>query len=83
MSPAYLYLYISLLWQRIREKIPADPLEAELLQMAQAVAGGDDESDSDTDHSDLDDKVEPLEGNISPDLKSILSLLDTYTDLLG
>lgn len=34
--------------QEIREKIPNDPLEAELLMMAEAVAGVGNESDSDS-----------------------------------
>ncbi|XP_067674196.1 zinc finger MYM-type protein 3-like isoform X2 [Haliotis asinina] len=38
--------------KEIREKIPSDPLEAELLMMAEAVAGGGGDSDSDTDKSD-------------------------------
>ncbi|XP_046374355.2 zinc finger MYM-type protein 4-like isoform X2 [Haliotis rufescens] len=40
--------------KEIREKIPSDPLEAELLMMAEAVAGGGGDSDSDTDKSDAD-----------------------------
>ncbi|KAK3098409.1 hypothetical protein FSP39_019220 [Pinctada imbricata] len=35
--------------KEILEKIPSDPLEAELLMMAEAVAGGEEDSDSDTD----------------------------------
>ena len=46
---SHIYIYPILLWQEIREKIPNDPLEAELLMMAEAVAGGDEDSDSDTD----------------------------------
>ncbi|XP_071112638.1 zinc finger MYM-type protein 3-like isoform X2 [Haliotis cracherodii] len=40
--------------KEIREKIPSDPLEAELLMMAEAVAGGGGDSDSDTDKSDAE-----------------------------
>ena len=39
--------------QEIQEKIPSDPLEAELLMMAEAVAGGGD-SDSDSARSDAE-----------------------------
>ncbi|XP_061176722.1 zinc finger MYM-type protein 4-like isoform X2 [Saccostrea echinata] len=42
--------------KEIREKIPSDPLEAELLMMAEAVAGVDKESDSD---SEKETEVEP------------------------
>ena len=38
--------------QEIQERIPADPFEAELLRMAEAVAKADDESDSDTSDDD-------------------------------
>ncbi|XP_053396279.1 zinc finger MYM-type protein 3-like isoform X5 [Mercenaria mercenaria] len=38
--------------KEIREKIPADPLEAELLMMAEAVAGKDEESSSSSEEED-------------------------------
>lgn len=42
------FSYLPFVLQEIREKIPNDPLEAELLMMAEAVAGVGNESDSDS-----------------------------------
>lgn len=42
------FSYLLFVLQEIREKIPNDPLEAELLMMAEAVAGVGNESDSDS-----------------------------------
>ncbi|XP_069127024.1 zinc finger MYM-type protein 3-like isoform X2 [Argopecten irradians] len=39
--------------KEIQERIPSDPLEAELLMMAEAVAVADPESDSDTENEDI------------------------------
>ena len=41
--------------KKIMNKIPADPFEAELLALAGDIAGGDDSSDSGSDHGDYDD----------------------------
>jgi hypothetical protein len=47
-------------WQEIREKTPADPLEAEILMMAAAVsADGKNSSDSDTEEEMLPDVSVP------------------------
>ena len=43
--------------QEIQERIPSDPLEAELLMMAEAVAGGGVDTDTDSDNDNTDTAV--------------------------
>ncbi|XP_041353937.1 zinc finger MYM-type protein 3-like isoform X2 [Gigantopelta aegis] len=70
--------------KKIREKIPADPLEAELLQMAQAVAGGGEDSDSDTDHSDVEEKQETLDEESKVEEESNdIAMLESQIDRPG
>ena len=48
---------MSVLLQEIQERIPNDPLEAELLMMAEAVAGKDDESSSESEEEQPEGKI--------------------------
>lgn len=47
--------------QRIQEKIPSDPFEAELLMMAEMVAGEKKEVESSSDGEDVPEPVEAPE----------------------
>ena len=46
--------------KKILNKIPADPFEAELLALAGDIAGGDDSSDSGSDHGNYDDDLDNM-----------------------
>ncbi|OWF50942.1 Zinc finger MYM-type protein 3 [Mizuhopecten yessoensis] len=58
--------------KEIQERIPSDPLEAELLMMAEAVAVADPESESESDNEDIlpPSKTPPADGNTVSDTPS-------------
>ena len=52
--------YTVTILQEIQERIPNDPLEAELLMMAEAVAGKDEESSSESEDEQTEGKLSKI-----------------------